>query len=129
MATRSLEDACRLAAARKLGAYDIRQASARSDALGIGNILAEWPKMEVPASAVAADIHEACFLCFISLKAGTLTLDKTVGNLGLVHRLAHAAARDPSITPAERQAILEQAASIEGRVPGWPAVSHSLDSR
>ncbi len=87
-ATRSLEDACRLGAARKLGVFDVRRASARFDALGIGKILSDRPKGEVPGSTKAAAIHEACYLCFIGLKVGTLTRDETLGDMGLVHRLA-----------------------------------------
>lgn len=88
--------------------------------LGLAQLLAAWPEDEETSGAMAAALHEACFLCFVGLKAGVLSPEETLGDLGLVHRLAHAAAGDPSITLAERRAILEQAASIEARVPGWP---------
>lgn len=34
-------------------------------------------------------LHEACFLSFVCLSAGILTIDQAIGDEGIVHQIAH----------------------------------------
>lgn len=71
-------------------------------------------------------VHEATFLSFVGLSAGTLTLPETVGDEGLVHELAHEVDIYDGTEKRVRQ-LVALARKLEKRVPGHPLSYDQLE--
>lgn len=61
---------------------------------------------------VAAAIHAACYLCDCAIDAGLMGHKGAIGDYGLVHALAHAAAGDVTLIE-QLPAIADHAAYLE----------------
>lgn len=91
----------------------------------MGNVLAstlidDWATQTTDEAlangTAAAAIHAACFLCYTALASGGMSLEDVLGDTGLVHALAHAAAKDVTIDLKEQA---ERARKLEAEF--WPA--------
>ena len=99
----SFEDAKRIAALRGLGeAVD-----------GITE-----PYTDEPAD-LRSKIHQACFLGYVALKAGTITAEELLGDKGILHEAIHLMCGDPDANP---EAIEEGLARLRTKVPGYVPV-------
>lgn len=65
---------------------------------------------------VAAAIHAACFLCDRAIAAGIMTPGDALGDRGLVHELAHAAAGDATRDVAMLETFARRAEALEAAV-------------
>lgn len=59
-------------------------------------------------------VHEACFLTYLGLKSGTLSIDETVGDSGVLHELCHRLRKGESSNDLD--AALDH---LRKRVPGY----------
>ena len=56
----------------------------------IGEVIEGSSKdLEFSAPPIEDYLHEACFLSFICLKAGLITVEQALGDDGIVHEIAH----------------------------------------
>jgi hypothetical protein len=76
------------------------------------------PQSDTPRD-LASQAHLACFLGFIALKAGTMTPEEVLGDMGVVHEAIHALCGDPS---ADMAAVEAGLARLRSRVPGYDPV-------
>ena len=69
-------------------------------------------------------LHQATFIGFLALKSGAATVEQIVGDLGLVHEIAHAVEVDAAM-PGTRQNdyLVRIAEIIEAAIPGY-ALGH-----
>ena len=66
-------------------------------------------------------LHMACFVGFLALKSGVATIEDVLGDVGLIHEIAHnldIGEGDPCV--ASRAEVVRMAHSIERAIPGYP---------
>ena len=66
-------------------------------------------------------LHMACFVGFLALKSGVVNIEDVLGDVGLIHEIAHnldIGEGDPCI--ASRAEVVRMARSIEWAIPGYP---------
>ena len=66
-------------------------------------------------------IHMACFVGFLALKSGVVSIEDVLGDVGLIHEIAHnmdIGEGDPCI--ASRAEVMGMARRIERAIPGYP---------
>ena len=104
----SYEDAFKLCNERNIGELIIGEANCSSG---------------TPSSNVedlVEILHEACFLSYLALKAGRVSIDEILGDKGIVHEIAHYLHLSPEKKGA--QEFKEQLAHLKRVIPGYEPV-------
>jgi len=76
------------------------------------------PDLDVnPSENPMQSLHEACFLSYLALKAGTLSIDEVLGDKGILHEMTHVLHfSETKVDPAVFEAPL---AVLRKAVPGY----------
>lgn len=101
-------------------ANSLREARKLARQRGIGEVVQGVCESEtVQPEDLTGKAHLACFLGYIALKAGTMTLEDILGDRGVLHEAIHLLCGDPSAHPQEVENGL---ARLRGAVPGYDPV-------
>ena len=69
----------------------------------------------------AQDLHMACFVGFLALKSGVASIEDVLGDVGLIHEIAHNLAFGEGVPCIENRAkVVRMARRIERAIPGYP---------
>lgn len=83
----------------------------------VGHIEEPERKKELTEAEV---LHESCFLSYICLKAGLITLEEVLGDGGIVHELSHTMVHNDNAHSIEE--LLVRVAWLRKLTPGYEPV-------
>lgn len=114
-----IDQARAIALQRRIGERVISAGGTSNSLIGVVETLL---KENLTQKDILNALHEAVYMCWIGLEAGTITPREVMSDGGLIHRLVHLAAgvREFRSKREAAEHCAKLAREIADRVPGWP---------